>query len=210
MAQIQDIRNSALSQGLTGGTVSGIGMELYVYTAGGSSNYPNPATEMEALQNLSVLGLPISLNEFGTGEGPALSAGTAANIMTQTMTMLYGTPQATTMGFWGDLGGPNATGSFLLYNSNWTLTSIGQAYQAWMDQWDTNLALSTDGDGKVDFNGTYGTYAVTVDGQTYDLTMTQGANNTFIITVPEPSGGGLLAAGILAYIRRPNRSARSI
>jgi len=59
-------------------------------------------------------------------------------------------------------------------------------------------------------NGTYGTYAVTVDGQTYDLTMTQGANNTFIITVPEPTGGGLLAAGLLACIARPNRSSRKI
>jgi hypothetical protein len=210
LAQVQDIRKSAVAQGLTGGSVSGIGVEDYVanvISGDPASALPTPTTEMEAFQNLSVVGVPISLTEFGTSNGATFPAATAATLMTQTMTMIYGTPLATTMGFWGDLGGPNATGSFLLYDSNWNITSIGMAYQAWMAQWDTNLALATAADGQVNFNGTFGTYAVTVDGQTYDLTMTQGGNNTFIITVPEPMTGGLLAVtAYLFCVRRPLRS----
>jgi len=209
LAQVQDIRNSAAAQGLTG-SVSGIGMELYVNTIGGTSAYPTPTNDMKALQNLSVVGMPLSLNEFGTSSGASFTASTASTILTQTMTMLYGTPDATTMGFWGDLGGPNATGSFLLYNSSWGLTTVGQAFEQWMSQWDTNLGLSTDANGEVNFNGTYGTYEVTVDGQTYDLTMTQGGNNTFTISVPEPSTGALISAAAWFAVgrRRPSRQTR--
>ena len=186
LALVNDIRNQ-------GGAVSGIGVEDYINTVGGTSALPTPASMMEALQNLSVDNLPITLTEFGTSTG----AGTitnAATLMTETMTMIYGTPLATTMGFWGDLGGPNESGDFELYNSSWQLTAVGQAYQQWMSQWNTNLSLAANSSGDVSFNGTFGQYAVTIGGKVYNLTLTQGANNTFQFTIPNPAwnltGGG--------------------
>jgi GH35 family endo-1,4-beta-xylanase len=186
LALVNDIRNQ-------NGAVSGIGVEDYINTAGGTSTLPTPTSMMEALQNLSVDNLPISLTEFGTSTG-AGSIATASTLMTETMTMIYGTPLATTMGFWGDLGGPGGTGDFLLYNSSWDLTAIGQAYEQWMAQYNTNLSLSAASGGLVNFNGTYGQYAVTIGGEVYNLTLTQGANNSFNFTLPNPqwnvSAGG--------------------
>jgi len=81
-----------------------------------------------------------------------------------------------------------------MYDSNWNLTAIGQAYQQWMSQYNTNLSLSAASGGLVNFNGTYGQYAVTIGGKVYNLTLTQGANNSFNFTLPNPqwnvSSGG--------------------
>lgn len=172
-----------------GHVVTGVGTELYV-------DYPtnapqlSPSTMIEAQTNLAGTGDPQSLTEFGLSTyGMTPSAANFAADLTTALTMDYGNPDATTFGFWGGLGGPvdaNATTS--LYNSTWGLTVVGQAYQAFQNKINTNLNLTTGAGGLVNFNGTYGTYAITIDGQTYNLNFNSGGQSNFTLTLKAVNG----------------------
>src|SRR5439155_21023440 len=75
-----------------GGTVSGVGVQYYAdarTTLGG--NVHSPARILQALQNLSVEGVPISLTEFGLASGTSQTDG--ANLMADTTRMVFGPPQ---------------------------------------------------------------------------------------------------------------------
>ncbi len=167
-----------------GGNVGGVGVQYYPSaTAGtGSGNgQHSPARIISTLQSLSVQGLPISLNEFGVnGTAPTDSEpnpGTmaaASQILTDTMTLMFGTPQATGFYMWGfhseNNNGSNAGGNLFvpaaaLYAVNtanwntWNVTGAGKAYEDLLgvQEWDGVLGngWTTQLDGKaiVDGNG---------------------------------------------------------
>jgi autotransporter-associated beta strand protein len=174
------------------GPVSGIGMELYV-----TNTAISPANMQQAMQNLSVdktlAGNPVflSLTEFGVSGGSTPSQSVYDTDLTEALTMAYGTPQDTTFGFWGGLGGPNDSNTYTsngnttyysLYNSSYALTPAGTAFQNWMAQWNTNDTLTTNANGQVSFNGTYGIYDVTVNGVVYELDMVPGTTNYGLMT----------------------------
>jgi GH35 family endo-1,4-beta-xylanase len=205
---VQSIQNA-------GGPVSGIGMELYV-----NNNVVSPANMLQAMQNLSTATaknpdgstnpMPLSLTEFGTSTNTGTSAPSQANFDTDlvdALTMAYGDPQATTFGFWGGVGGPHdlntntATGAvYSLYNSSYQLSAAGQAWEQWMSQWQTNLTgLAVDPSGNVSFDGTFGTYLMTIDGSEYEFTLGPGGISD-IIAVPEPAC--IAAAAILLLFCR--------
>ncbi len=180
---VQQIQND-------GGPVSGIGMELYINpdtAQDPTEDQISPAEMEQAMQNLSVdktaNGTPVSLSltEFGVASG-APSVSDYTTDLTEALTMIYGTPQATTFGYWGGIGGPNDSSAYSLYNSSYQLTSVGEAYEAWMAQYDTNETLTTNADGQVSFNGTYGIYDVTVDGTVYELDLEPGTTNYGLMT----------------------------
>jgi autotransporter-associated beta strand protein len=162
-----------------GGPVGEIGMEMYIT---GNQNV-DASTMIQAIQNMSVAKdpsgnpMPLALTEFGLA-GSSPSASNYATDMTTALTMMYGDPQATTFGFWGGIGGPNqSNGIYALYDSSYNLTSTGSAWQSWMNQWNTNVTLTTDANGNVSFNGTYGLYTVTIGGQNYTLNLTKGTTS---------------------------------
>jgi GH35 family endo-1,4-beta-xylanase len=158
------------------GAVTGVGMQLYP----DNSNPISPATMQEALQNLSVPGLPMSLTEFGVmiySPKPAVEASDytmAVNDLADALTMIYGTPQCTSFVIW-TFGGPKSvntattTASFgspvpvsQLFDGDWNITIVGNAYQNWMAKYKTNVTVTLDGNGEATFVGTYGTYNVTM------------------------------------------------
>jgi autotransporter-associated beta strand protein len=173
---VQQIQND-------GGPVSGIGMELYV----NATNAVNPSQMEQAMQNLSVdktaSGSPIdlSLTEFGVASGSPSNTLYDTDL-TDALTMIYGTPQATTFGYWAGVGGPDGGGAYALYNSSYQLTSAGQTFENWMAQYDTNETLTTNAEGQVSFNGTYGMYDVTVDGKVYELDLEKGTTDYGLMT----------------------------
>ena len=96
-----------------------------------------------------------------------------------------------TFGFWGGLGGPNDTSTYTtgsttvhysLYNSTYGITPAGTAYENWMNQYNTNDTLTTNANGQISFNGTYGLYDVIVGGQTYTLDLLKGTTNYGLMT----------------------------
>lgn len=165
-------------------TVSGIGVQYYSDT-GHDAN-----VMMKALQNLSVLGLPITLTEFGVkGTGPSAVTIEADKIrnMDEAHRMLFGTPNATGFlywGWWASATDPRLQGSGVLVDANFNLTPVGEAWKALRDSWSTDLTATVSADGTIDFNGFYGDYELTIDGQTYDLGLTKGDSLYSLVIAP--------------------------
>jgi endo-1,4-beta-xylanase len=175
--QINELRNA-------GGNVGGIGVQYYPSATAGTgtgSSQHSPARIVSSLQSLSVEGLPISLNEFGvsgtaptdTNPNPATMAA-ATQIMTDTMRLVFGTPQVTGFYMWGfhseNNNGANAGSNLFvpaaaMYAVNtanwntWTITNAGKAYEDLLGvkEWDDVIGdgWTTQLDGKpiVDGNG---------------------------------------------------------
>jgi GH35 family endo-1,4-beta-xylanase len=148
-----------------GGSVGGIGIQYYPSASIGSAdNQHTPARIASVLQNLSVQGLPLSLNEFGVGTGG--SQATAAQILDDTVRLMFGTPQATGFLMWGfqDEGTGNLfrPGAALYTVSNnfstWTITEAGKRWQDLLGirDWDGNPSngWTTDQDLIADAAGT--------------------------------------------------------
>ncbi|HUO08394.1 MAG TPA: endo-1,4-beta-xylanase [Phycisphaerae bacterium] len=194
--EVDDIRNAMPGQP----TVSGVGVQYY---ADGNITLHSPARMMQVMQNLSVTGLPISLTEFQVSSD-APSDAVVSQILTETMRMMYGSPNATTFGLWTFWAGQNAPNdAAFLYDANWNLTSIGQAYQQLLNGWSTDYMGAVGSNGSVSFNGTYGEYQVLIGGQTYDLTLTKGTSNYALTAMaPEPGSMGILTGGAMLLLRR--------
>ena len=144
--------------------------------------------------------MPLALTEFGVASGSP-SAANYSTDLTTALTMMYGDPQATTFGYWGGLGGPNdSNGIYSLYNSSYQLTSTGTTWQNWMNQWNTNVTLTTDANGNISFNGTYGLYTVTVGGQNYTLNLTKGTTTYGLMT---PIGASTWSAPVATATGAP-------
>lgn len=196
-----------------GGPVSGIGMELYT----NAGNPVSPGEMQEAIQNMSVAKdpngnpMPLSLTEFGQN-GSQPDEVEYDNDLITALTMMYGSPQATTFGFWGGLGGPHYDGNniYALEDANYNLTNAGIDWENWMSQWQTNVSLTTDSNGDVNFNGTYGEYQIAVGGKTYLLDVQKGITSYTLLTTPEPASPALASAtGVLLCARRRRRPRRA-
>jgi GH35 family endo-1,4-beta-xylanase len=173
-----------------GGALSGIGTEDYETDAiaTGDNSSHNVGRMLGAMNNLAILGLPIELTEFGISASSsgtaAQNAQTDAQILNETMTLVFGNPAYTgfTMwGFWaGDVwsGAPNG----VLYDSNWNITPAGEAYEALMQQWNTQVSTQVGNGGLVTFTGFYGDYTLTVGGKTYTFSLVKGAKTPPALT----------------------------
>ena len=118
--------------------------------------------------------MPTQVDEFGVAGTAGQSNATVDQILSDTMTMMFGDPTATGFVMWGD---ENASSGDLykpaasFYNvttvngvQTWTLTPAGQTYQALLGingnsgGWNTNVNTTTDATGTISFNGYYGQY----------------------------------------------------
>lgn len=173
-----------------GGAISGIGVQYYPFYVG-DSNTHSPARINQIFQNLAVSGLPIALTEFGVQTNNGTTAAQAATFLTETMRMVFGSPDATTFALWGFWGGDVWSQAPLaaLADSNWNLTAAGTAYEALMNQWSTDVTLPVDSNGRINFAGFYGDYDVTINGHTYSLSLKKGTTTYSLITAPGDYNG---------------------
>lgn len=215
-AHVESIRQA-------GGEVDGIGVQYYSHEGVGTGNSLHSASRVfGALNNLSVAGLPLELTEFGIkddGSGTAAqNLQTDAQVLRESMRLVFGTPQSTGFTIWGFWGGevwdqaPNG----VLYDANWNLTPAGEAYRDLMtldadadltDDWTTQLTAIVGPDGTINFNGFYGYYDLIIGGKTYSLDLVKGTTN-YSIAVPEPTSsisGAIIT--LAALTRRQRRSA---
>jgi hypothetical protein len=173
-------------------TVSGIGMQYYVRD-GHSAAYMQ-----QVLQNLSVTGLPLSLTEFGV-QGNVTNPTDAARYVTEALRMIFGSASAESFMYWGFWEGaydPNLQGSSALVDTNWNLTTVGDAWLQLTDGWDTDESVQVGPDGTIDFTGFYGDYEITVGGETFDLTLVKGTPLYSLVVAPgDYNGDGTVDAG---------------
>jgi hypothetical protein len=193
---VEQLRQAGMHAGY-GDVVGGIGIQHY---PGATQNAGNI---MRTLQNLSVQGLPLALTEFGVSSGVAET--TAATILRDIMRLTFGTQQSTGFFMWGfhQESGSGATTLFApaaaLYTvdtsnfNNWTLTAAGKAWQDllgiqdWDENpnngWTTQLTSVVDENGTINFDGFWGDYELTVNGETMPLTLSKGQPN-YSLVVP--------------------------
>ncbi len=167
----------------------GIGVQYYV-DAGPDAlkNCPHsPFRISQVLQNLSVLGFPLTLTEFATVTG---CDSYAPGYLAETMPMVFGCDRMTSFLVWGFWKRQMWMNGSAMLDENWNLTETGRVYEqimgihdwgiAGVPIWTTDLALTTDARGRVSFKGFYGDYDVTVNGRTFPMTLTQGRTRYFI------------------------------
>jgi endo-1,4-beta-xylanase len=214
---VEDLNNAGF-----GKVVTGIGAQYYP-TASGAA--PSAARINQVMQNLGIEGLPITLTEFGVQSTEPTSA--APQILEDAMRMMFGSPDATGFYNWGWWAGAtsNLGSSGVMVNTtwknpdgSWNLTPTGTRYE-WIfgmntdsvtgghnsvnpDPWTTNLTLTTDANGRINFNGFYGDYMITLQGRSYNLSLTKGGTSSFTIqAIPNGpvwilnTGGSFATAG---------------
>jgi endo-1,4-beta-xylanase len=166
--------------------LGGIGFQYYA--SGGSGH--NPGRISATMQNLAVQGLPMSLTEFGISSSTTDEA-TQAQILNETLRLVFGTPDATGFTMWGFWAGAVWSGApnGVLYNSDWSLRQAGLAWQALQQQWDTDVTLDVGPDGTIGFDGFWGTYDLDIGGQTLTLDLTQGKSQYSLVVAPGDYNG---------------------
>jgi GH35 family endo-1,4-beta-xylanase len=188
------------------GTVGGIGIQYYVLSG------HSTARIQQVMQNLSALNLPISLTEFGVQNSVAADSATAQGMLTDSMRMMFGNPNATSFLIWG--WSSNATSnlqssSVLVDGTYLTLTNCGKDWEDLLgiqdfdgdvnDGWSTHLTATVEADGTINFNGYYGDYALTINNQPYDLNLLKGTTQ-YLVQVPEPATVVLAGISLLTVI----------
>jgi hypothetical protein len=183
--------------------VGGIGIQYYVLPG------HSTARIQQVMQNLASLNLPISLTEFGVQSGVPADSVTAQAMLSDSMRMMFGNPNATSFLIWG--WSSNATSSLqsssvLVDGTYLNLTNCGKVWEDLLgvqdfdgdpnDGWSTHLTTTVGADGTINFNGFYGDYALTINGQTYDLDLSKGQTQ-YALAVPEPTSMILAAISLV-------------
>lgn len=171
-AHVENIRDA-------GGRMGGIGVQYYADVRDRSvigANAHSAARVAQAIRNLSVTGLPVSLTEFGVVTNGGVWDWThATQIMAETIRIVFGTPRATGFMFWQLRA--LTPDSFGLVNANWQSTPAGDAFKALLAEWDTDLQTTIASDGTIEFYGYYGDYVLTIDSQPFAFTLTKGVTD---------------------------------
>jgi endo-1,4-beta-xylanase len=182
-----------------GGAVSAVGIQSYEndWEPGNGcwcSHYP--VRKMQTLQNLSVLGMPITLTEYG--QRANTSPTRTATILQDTVRMMFGSPQATGFYMWGFWGGDiwDQRPAAAFYDANWNLTLAGQTWMNLMAEWDTELSVMVDANGNINFDGFWGDYELTIDGETFNL-LTEKGRTQYSLVVEEPTLGDFDFSGVV-------------
>jgi endo-1,4-beta-xylanase len=174
-----------------GGAVTAIGTEYYSIgsIATGDNSSHNASRILQTWSNLAVLGLPIELTEFGIQAPNSGSDNpqTDAQILNESMRLAFGNPAVqgfTMFGFWGGDMWSQAPYA-ALYDTNWNLTPVGQAYLDLMHQWNTQVSTIVSKQDSVTFTGFYGDYSLTTGGKTYMFSLVKGAHGSPVLTLQQ-------------------------
>ena len=157
-----------------GAEIGGIGVQYYADARAGIDSPHSPARIYNVLQNLSAVGLPVTLTEFGVQHGA--SPADAARILDDTMRLVFGTPGANgfvMFGFWAGAIWDFAPEAVLV-DKDWKPTVPGARYDGLLAAWSTDVSSVVGPDGTIELTGFYGDYAVEVGGKTLAFWLVKG------------------------------------
>jgi hypothetical protein len=108
--------------------------------------------------------------------------------MEETHRMLFGTPGAEGLlywGWWASATNQGLQGGGVLVEADlMSFTPVGDAWTTLRDSWNTEATLMVGPDGTIDLNGFYGDYEIEIDGVTYDLVHAKGDTLHSIVVAP--------------------------
>ena len=140
----------------------------------------SPARIAGTIANLAVAGVPITLTEFGMQRGHETNYDQSLppKIIGETMRMMFGTPQVNGFLVWGFrkpwLWDQADAGTLL--DENWQPTAAGKVFEDLMKQWTTDVTATVGADGKLQFDGFYGDYDISVGGHTIPFSLVKGTS----------------------------------
>lgn len=183
---VEEINNAGYGE-----VVTGIGIQSIADPRTNlGSNIHSPARINQVMHNLSIPGLPITLTEFSVPSpvGFTVTPERSAQIYSESLRMMFGSPQATSFLIWEAWPSSVATpdGVTTIVDSNWNLTVSGQTLVDLLDSWTTptqNLLVGADG--SIDFSGFYGQYEITIGDKVFLLDLTKGIEDySFVVGLP--------------------------
>jgi len=179
-----------------GGAVDGIGIQYYVVAKRPNKKLAtthSPSRIAQVLHNLATTDLTLSMTEFGVQRFRYPTPERAAELLVETLRICFGHEKMTTFinwGFYEPRMWPDAPkGAFM--DAEWKITPAGKAWQqlmgvrnwdiAGLPVWTTDVSLTTDAQGRVNFVGFYGDYEVTSGRQRGELTLTKGTTDYTVV-----------------------------
>jgi hypothetical protein len=78
---------------------------------------------------------------------------------------------------------------------------LGDWGLAGLPVWTTDMTLTTDANGQINFQGFYGDYGLTIGGLQYDLSLNSG-QSIYTVEVPEPTSLALIGTVSALLSRR--------
>lgn len=136
-----------------GAKLDGLGVQYY---ADGRSptelgeNAHSAARIYAALQNLAGTGLALTLSELTVNGQPGVTAERGAQILAETLRLVFGTPAAQSALIWSVYAGAAQTPvpPSALYDERFELTPAGHRHQALMQEWNTDVTLPAPAEGQ--------------------------------------------------------------
>ena len=174
-----------------GGAIDGIGIQYYaVVGAPPRVKVPhNPSRIAGVLHNLATTDLPLSITEFGVQRHRSPTPQRAAEILAETLRLCFGHEKMTTFinwGFWSSRIWSMAPAGALV-DAEWKITPSGMVWQQLtgvrnralgnLPMWTTDVSVTTDAHGRVNFVGFYGDYEITFAQQRRDFTLIKGTRD---------------------------------
>jgi len=174
-----------------GGAVDGIGIQYYAVDGRRPRlRVPHsPSRIVQVLHNLATTDLPLSMTEFGVQRSGAPTPQRAADILAETLRLCFGHEKMTTFinwGFWSSRMWSVAPAGALV-DAEWKVTPSGMVWQQLtgvrnralvnLPMWTTDVSLTTDSHGRVNFVGFYGDYEIIVGQQRREFTLTKGTTD---------------------------------
>jgi GH35 family endo-1,4-beta-xylanase len=162
-----------------GGPIDGLGVQYYPDgrdAAELGANAHSALAVFQVFQNLAVTGRRLSLTEF-TVSGKGATPERGAQILDETLRLVFGTPEADTFmlwAAWAGAAGESPLPASALVDQAWKPTPAGERFDALMAAWRTSVSAPLDAERSIEFDGFYGDYDVTVGVRTSRFTLTRG------------------------------------
>jgi GH35 family endo-1,4-beta-xylanase len=154
-----------------GAKLNGLGVQYYVDGRGEAElgdNVHSAARIFNVLQNLSGTGLGLTLTEFTVNGREGVTPERGADILEETLRLVFGTPAAHAALLWSVWAGASQTPTppSVLFDQDFELTAAGRRYQQLMREWSPDLTLPAPADGgAIELEAFSGEYSVESGGK---------------------------------------------
>ena len=160
----------------------------------GYAIYFNPDNYFKGLDYLSEFGLPLEITELtiptpGEGEEAELIQ---ADLLETLYTIWFSIPKMETVMYWNIVDKTGYVGKGWnenncrggLFHRDFTpKKSAERLYYLMNEKWHTDLELTTDENGEIEFRGFYGDYTAEVDGDEYEFTLHKNESGSFELSL---------------------------
>lgn len=135
-----------------GAKLDGLGVQYYADGRTASelgANAHSAARIYAVLQNLSGTGLGLSLTELTVNGQASVTPERGAEIVEETLRLVFGTPSAQSALVWSVYAGASQTPTpaSVLYDARFELTPAGRRFEALMHEWNTEVTLPAPAEG---------------------------------------------------------------